>query len=893
MAFPTSTYRLQFRNGMTFDRAIELVPYLKKLGISHLYASPIFTATSGSTHGYDVTNANEIDPTIGGREGFDKLSATLKKADLGLILDIVPNHMAASLENPWWRSIIEWGEDSLYASHFDVDWTRSLTLPFLGDDFDAVISDLSITADAQAGCLALTYYDSRYPLNPKTYASVLDGIDLPIAKKIATIAAHASPWDANAFHDGIRAALSTGTDAGFSPADTMALASALEKFSNDPNNLLKIRDLQPWRLTSWRTAANNLSYRRFFEITGLAGLRVEEESVFDDAHRLVLELVRGGIVDGLRIDHVDGLADPKTYLDKLRSKIGPDTFLIIEKILGEGETVAADWPIAGTTGYEFISELTDVMIDNAGLKTLYHAYDRLRGRPTHVTSEVRDAKGLMFDVNFAGEVSTLLRLATDIRAAEGGDMIAPETVRTALREILLTFPVYRTYGTADGLPEADRKLLTEVLETVREGGRAEAEALAFIERLITGDVAKIVSDKATTFRIRLQQLSGPLTAKSIEDTLFFRINPLLALNEVGSEPFMRDHDLKHFHAAMQARRETQPNGLSCSSTHDTKRGEDARARLLALTEAPDVFAEAVNRWRGLNAAAIHSLPDGAAPEPALEWMLYQALAGVWPPELTIKDADGIAALSNRFLTFVEKALREAKLHTNWGEPNEAYETAVADYVHALFGNRIFLSDFVATMQPFWWAGAVNGITQTLIKLTAPGIPDIYQGSETLDLSLVDPDNRREPDFETLAKQLSAATHLPVTDEDWLNGAVKQQVIARALRLRQDKPTLFSQGRYIPLTGAGKRGRNVISFARADEQDAVLLIAPRLVLGAFAEHPSTAALDGWDETSLTLQPGLADRRYRDLFSGRVIAAGEKLSVAEALSGQHFTLLVAEG
>ncbi|MGI2031283.1 malto-oligosyltrehalose synthase [Rhizobium panacihumi] len=892
MALPTSTYRLQFRNGMTFDHATALVPYLQKLGISHLYASPIFTATSGATHGYDVTNANEIDPSLGGREGFDRLSAALRKAGLGLILDIVPNHMAASLENPWWRSIVEWGQDSVHARHFDVDWSRPLTLPFLGDEFDTVISDLSITADVEAGCLALAYYDSRYPLHPKTYAAVLDDINLPIAAEIATIAATASPADGEAFHAAIRTALAAGAEARFSPADTMALASALEKLSSDPENLRKIHARQPWRLTSWRTAADSLSYRRFFEITGLAGLRVEDEAVFDDAHRTVLELVRNGSVDGLRIDHVDGLADPKTYLDQLRQKIGPDTYLIIEKILGHGETVAADWPVAGTTGYEFISELTDVMVDNTGLKALNHAYDRLRGRPTHITSEVRDAKGLMFDVNFAGEVSTLLRLATEIRAAKNEPAIPADAMRTALREVLLTFPVYRTYGTAAGMPTAGKKLLADVMNEVREAGRADAEALTFIKHILLGNVPDSLADRATTFRIRLQQLSGPLTAKSIEDTLFFRINPLIALNEVGSEPYPREHDLKHFHAAMQARLENQPNGLSCSSTHDTKRGEDSRARLLALTEAPDLFSEAVNRWRGLNSAAIHSLPDGAAPEPALEWMLYQSLAGVWPPELTIKDADGIEALSRRFLTFVEKALREAKLHTNWGEPNEAYEAAVADYVRSLFGNRIFLSDFIATMQPFWWAGAVNGITQTLIKLVGPGIPDIYQGSETLDLSLVDPDNRRVPDFQHLAKQLAATTHLPVSDEDWLNGAVKQQVIARALRLRQDRPDLFAEGSYIPLTASGKRAGNIVSFARNKGEETVLLIAPRLVLAAFADHPSPAALDGWEETTLTLETGLANRRYRDLFSGRIISADERLSVAEALAGQHFTLLVAE-
>ncbi len=898
MAYPTSTYRLQFRNGMTFERATALVPYLKKLGISHLYASPIFTATSGSTHGYDVTDANEIDPSLGGREGFDKLSAALKQAGLGLILDIVPNHMAASLENPWWRSIVEWGEQSPYARHFDVDWSRPLTLPFLGDDFAAVAGDLSMTADAEAGCLALSYYESRYPLHPNTYAAVLEGMDLPLAREIAAIAADISSQRADEFHASIRSLLSTGEDASFSPSDTMALASALEKFSADQDNLRKIHELQPWRLTSWRTAADSLSYRRFFEITGLAGLRVEDEAVFDDAHRLVLDLVRDGTVDGLRIDHVDGLADPKGYLDRLRSEIGPDTYLIVEKILGHDEEIAADWPISGTTGYEFIAELTDVMIDGNGLKTLCQTYDRLRGRPTHIASEVRDAKGLMFDRNFEGEVSTLLRLAKDVHSLTAGPSpIDDDALRTALREIMLAFPVYRTYGTTAGMPDDGRALLADVLADVRQNERADATILAFLEKLILGDVPPAAVDKAANFRIRLQQLTGPLTAKSMEDTLFFRINPHLALNEVGSEPHPRDYDLSHFHAAMQARLESQPNGLSGSSTHDTKRGEDARARLHALTEAPDIFAEAVTRWRGLNASAIQSLPDGAAPEPAVEWMLYQTLVGVWPAELGLHDHDGIEALSQRFLGYVEKALREAKLRTDWGDPNEAYEKAVADYARGLFSNRIFLSDFIPTIQPFWSAGAVNGITQTLIKLIAPGIPDIYQGSETLDLSMVDPDNRRVPDFAALAEQLAGTTHLPVSDDDWLSGALKQQIIARALRLRQDKPGLFGKGRYIPLHATGKRARNIVSFARAGDDGAVLLIAPRMVLSAFANHPSPAGLpsvmDDWEETVLPLDGTLANRRYRDLFSGREISTGDRLMVSEALAGQHFTLLVAEG
>lgn len=889
MTIPTSTYRIQFRNGMTFERATALVPYLKKLGISHLYASPIFTATSGSTHGYDVTDANEIDPSLGGREGLERLSASLKQAGLGLILDIVPNHMAASLENPWWRSIVEWGEDSPYARHFDVDWTRPLTLPFLGDDFDKVAADLSIVADAETGNLALVYYDTRYPLLPASYAFVLSDIDLPLARDIAALATQAKPEDADEFHSALASAL-----AGATAADDLAqLGAALESLSKNPETLRDIHALQPWRLTSWRDAANNLSYRRFFEITGLAGLRVEDPSVFADAHRTILDLVGDGTVDGLRIDHVDGLADPKAYLEQLRQAVGPDTYLVVEKILGHGETLPSDWPVAGTTGYEFIAELTDVMIAPAGLKTMAQTYDRLRGRPTHMDSEVRDAKGLMFDRNFAGEVATLLKLAHAVKAEEGdGHPIDDAAMRTALREIMLAFPVYRTYGTQHGLPDSGKALLAKVLEEAHRSGRADSDALAFLDKLILGDVTPASAGKAAIFRTRLQQLTGPLTAKSIEDTLFFRINPHLVLNEVGSEPHPRDHSLAGFHAAMHARLHSQPHGLSASSTHDTKRGEDARARLHALTEAPELFAEAVARWRGLNAAAIRSLPDGAAPEPAVEWMLYQSLAGVWPMQLDLHDHDGIAALCERFSAYVEKALREAKLRTDWNDRNEPYENAVGDYARGLFSNRIFLSDFVATMHPFWSAGAVNSLTQTLIKLIAPGIPDIYQGSETVDLSLVDPDNRRMPDFPTLARQLTATTHIPVSDDDWTNGALKQQVIARGLRLRQDKPELFSRGAYVPLMAEGKRARHIVSFARVEGDDTVLLIAPHLVLGAVGSHASPAALDGWDQTFLTLDGTLGETRYRDLFSGRTIDVRDRLDVSEALSGQQFTLLVAE-
>ena len=844
MKIPSSTYRIQFRDGMTFDRAAALVPYLKRLGISHLYASPIFTATSGSTHGYDVTDANEFDPVLGGREGFDRMSQALQQHGLGLILDIVPNHMASSLENPWWRDVVEHGEDSRYARYFDIDWSRRLTLPFLGDTFEKVLEagDLSIKPDPETGKPVLAYYDTCYPLKPSTY----DGREQAVLSMTAK-------------------------------AEIAAL-----------------HDQQPWRLMSWRDAPRELSFRRFFEITGLVGLRVEDPEVFADAHRLVLDLVREGRVDGLRIDHVDGLADPKAYLEQLREAAGPDTYIVVEKILGEGEQLPDDWPISGTTGYEFIGALSNALVDGSKTDALTHAYEAVSGRQTDPLEDLRDAKLSMANNNFEGEVAALQKLALALHEVEDdSSAIDADTMHNALRELLVAFPVYRTYGTADGMPEADKTRLGAIVSSVECGPHApDKEALAFIRRILLGDVGTEQADKASLFRTRFQQLTGPLMAKSLEDTLFFRHHRLLALNEVGSEAAPPAASLTHFHEEMRTRLKHQPHALSGTSTHDTKRGEDARARLYTLSEAPETWAEAVTRWRGMNTAQVVTLKDGPAPEPALEWMLYQALAGAWPTDLRPEDTAGLKALEERFLAYVEKALREAKQRTSWNEVNEPYETAVKDYAARLLDpeNGDFLADFVGTLDPFIRAGLVNGISQTLIKLVAPGVPDIYQGSERLDLSLVDPDNRRAPDFEILTGAGDDGLQ-SVDEETWRSGRLKQAVIARVLNLRQQRPELFASGSYIALQPRGKRADHLVSFARQEGEASLLLVAPRLVLGAFRQGEMSVS-DKWAGTELPLPEDLQGRRYREIFSGRVFEPSTSLSVGWAFADHSFALLVSE-
>ncbi|UIK04150.1 malto-oligosyltrehalose synthase [Neorhizobium galegae] len=847
MMIPTATYRIQFRNGMTFDRASSLVPYLKRLGISHLYASPIFTATTGSTHGYDVTDANEIDPAIGGRDGFERMMKALKAEGLGLILDIVPNHMAASLENPWWRDVVENGEKSRYARHFDIDWTRSLTLPFLGDTFEKVLAagELAVKADPKTGKPALAYYDTYYPLAPASYAGRQEEV--------------------------------------LKVTDHPAIA--------------KLHDQQPYRLMSWRDAPRELSYRRFFEITGLAGMRVEDGTVFDDTHRLILELVHSGKVDGLRVDHIDGLADPKGYLERLRHEAGPDCYITVEKILGESEQIPADWPISGTTGYEFIAAVSDALVDGRKLDDLRAAYEKVTGRPIDMEAELRTAKLLMADNNFAGEVSTLLNIAMQIQPTEDRESALSEAaVKSALRELLVAFPVYRTYGTREGIPPEGREMLAKVLDKVgNDPNPPEATALAFLERILIGDVEQAAAGQASIFRTRFQQLTGPLMAKSVEDTLFFRQHMALALNEVGAEPLPRPFSLDRFHAEMQTRLERQPDALSGTSTHDTKRGEDARARLYAITEAPELWADAVTRWRKINGHAVQALDDGPAPEPAVEWMLYQALAGAWPNDLHAEDAAGLKALETRFLDYVEKALREAKLRTNWGAPHETYEKAVLEYARTLPSpdNQAFLTDFTDTLRPFIRAGLVNGVTQTIIKLTAPGVPDIYQGSEGLDLSLVDPDNRREPDFDRLQQRLTEKEKLASTEEEeWQSGRLKQHVIATLLRVRQEAPTLFRRGEYLPLRASGKRAGNVIAFARADMDDAFIVIAPRLVFSALHAGLAPSRSERWAETEIILPERLGHRRYRDVCTCEVVDPKDRIAVNWAFGDHPFALLLTE-
>lgn len=859
---PIATYRLQFRNGMTFDKAIELIPHLKSLGISHFYASPIFAAVSGSTHGYDVTDPNAIEPELGGIEGFRRLSDSLKGADLGLILDIVPNHLAASLENSYWRDVLKWGRKSRFAAFFDNDWEQDLTLPVLDRSLKDVIEagDGKLLWDQETGELVFDYCGGHYPLAPSTYPPAIPAGTR--AKEFEEPATAASPLQFN------------------TPGDSLKSGDAKRELILGTADIIALLKKQPWRMTHWRDAASGLSYRRFFEITGLAGVRVEDPDVFEATHRLLLDLVAEDRVQGLRVDHIDGLADPTAYLKRLRAAIGPDRYLIVEKILEGDEQLSADWPVEGTTGYEFIADLASLLtVDGPELEQAWQDAAPDFGEPEQALGS---AKRLMVEVNFAGEIAALARKAQAAAKGEAGGDLSDEMLAEAVRALVAGFEVYRTYGTAEGLSDHDKHVLEALFQRLRTSSPGLQPALVFLKNMLFERVGERSRDAAITFRTRLQHLTGPVLAKSLEDTFFYRYNRLIALNEVGGDPLRSAAGVDHFHQRMKLRRENQPHGLSATSTHDTKRGEDARARLYAISEAPEDWIATTARWRQHLAPNVMSLPDGPAPEPSVEWLIFQALAGMLPHDFDPSNPVARAEMQDRFLPYVEKALREAKLRTNWSEVNAAYEEAVKNYAMSAVGSDGFMTRFWSDIRPFLRTGVINSLTQTLIKLTAPGIPDIYQGAEGEDTSLVDPDNRRMPDFGRLIRSDEA----PSLDD---LSAMKSWLIEKGLAFRGRHAGLFTQGNYSPLESIGKRSTNIVAFARQHDSDAAIVVAPRLVSGAVSM--GTLLSDQfWGDTEVMLPNGI--RSMHDALGGKRFPLADRIAITDLFSSQPFALLHAE-
>lgn len=871
MHLPDATYRLQFRNGMDFAKAVELIPHLVGLGISHLYASPVFTAVRGSTHGYDIVDYNEIDPDLGGYDGFERLAHALKAEGLGLILDIVPNHMAAHLENDWWHSAIEWGRLSEFADYFDIDWREPLTLPFLGRSFEEEVAagNLRLAYDHEHRCLALRYYEALYPLNPASYAAIPRNGNA-VLERLAAAAGTAERKTAAQFHAEIASVVAT-------PSLAAELDQCLARFSADTLDRLHRR--QSWRLMSWQTARDKLSYRRFFEVAGLIGMRVEDDAVFTDTHRLALALVREGLIDGLRIDHIDGLADPKGYLDRLRREAGDGTYIIVEKILGENETLPSDWPVDGTTGYEFISALADLLSDDTPSSWLSS-----EERRSAAEEAVTGCKLQVLSRNFNTEVRRLTGLAARFTGDEDPDQ--NERTGEAISQLTAALPVYRTYVGDRGAGARDSRILDAAAAKAAARAPAVGAEIAAIVPALRLPIDSADGKVRSEFRTRFQQLSGAVMAKAVEDTFFYRRGDYLAANEVGASPLWTPGGVGRFHATMQDRASRMPHGLSATSTHDTKRGEDARARLHVISEAPDVWAAAVDRWHGMNAESMGRLPAGEEPDASVEQFLYQSLLGAWPIA-PLGDEDDLIFLHERMLDFAVKALREAKLRTSWDDPNERYEAAIKAFLGDLLDrrNRSFLGDFEKTAAPFIHAGLINSLSQTLVKLTAPGIPDIYQGSERVDLSLVDPDNRRGFSPRPSPSRLPQAP--PIGDfQD-----CKQTLISIGLNYRRGRGAdCLGRGDYRAVRVEGPGARHAAAFMRRGRNGFALTVVPRLVLGQTVDGRLSIRPELWRNAFLALPEGCQFKPMCNLLTGGVTEPRPLLAVADILRDFPVALLV---
>lgn len=882
MSVPRSTYRLQFREHLDFAGAARLMPYLARLGVSHIYAAPLQAARAGSTHGYDGIDFGRIEPAIGGPEGFRAFAEAMRQAGLRLLLDIVPNHMGVTPANGWWRDVLEWGAASRYAAHFDIDWSApKLLLPILGTAYAEALQagELHLAFDAAEGRFTLSYYDAVLPLTPPSYAHILGRSDAPALQALARRFALCAPETAtDLMHDLARAVCK----------DVTACATAI---AADRGRLHAVLDLQPWRLLHWRNARERLTYRRFFEVSELVGVRVENPRVFQDVHSLILDLVRDGLVDGLRIDHVDGLADPLDYLQRLRAAVAdPDFPLVVEKILGADEVLREDWPVAGTTGYEFIASLGQLLTDESKAAACDAAYAGAIGSALDYARMSQEVKRRLLRHNLASELDLLTRALAGLAEAGAATRdLGPDTLRDAIVELAVGFTVYRTYVDANGAGEADRVVLQAALETARAGRRVEAaEALDFLVSVLTLQVAPGLQARALRFAFRFQQTTGPLMAKAVEDTLFYRFNRLIALNEVGGEPARAGGGVAPFHAGMALRRVSQPAGLSATATHDTKRGEDARARLYTLSEMPEAWAMAVRRWPGLHAR-------GHVPEPETVWFFYQSLLGAWPLDLQGPEFAGLEELRARMLRLMQKAVREAKVHTTWTHPNEDYEAAVTAFVTSALDacrSRAFLEDFAAFAAPVMVAGAVNSLTQLLAKLVAPGVPDIYQGSELWDLSLVDPDNRSAVDFAWRAVLAGEVPSRAPADlvADWRSGALKMRVMMAGLHLRRDLDG-WEQAAYLPALAHGARAHHVVSFARVLDHASVLAVGVRLPLTllAGAALPLVPA-ERWGDTRLAPPEDLAGVPLFDVVTGdKLILPREGMPVADILGRLPVALL----
>ena len=942
---PRATYRLQFHKDFGFDDAIRILPYLARLGVSHVYCSPIQRARAGSMHGYDVVAHDEINPELGGREGFERFTAALREHGMGQLLDMVPNHMGVlGADNAWWMDVLENGPASLYARHFDIDWqplndelAGKVLLPVLGDHYGDVLTrgDLVLHFEHDNGCLALRYFEHRLPLAPESYPAVLlraqprlDDVD--VAARLASVAAafgHLPRRDAETpfaraerarDKELLKARLARLVEREGAVAQAIAASVAELNLGSARDELHALIEAQPYRLAYWRVAADEINYRRFFDINELAALRMERDEVFEATQSFALDLAASGAVDGLRIDHPDGLYDPARYFRQLQEgfarragRVLPASdaqgrpvrplYVVAEKIAAPHEEVPEDWHIHGTTGYRFANVANGVLIDASAAKRFESIWRNFTGVGESFEALARAGKRDIMRTALSSELNVLstelLRIARADRRTRDYTLNA---LRRALSEVAACMPVYRTY-IIDSASEQDIRYVDwATRDAEQHSPDADLSVFGFVRQTLLGqavqDAPAGLARRVRRFAIRFQQFSAPVAAKGVEDTAFYRYFPLSAINEVGGEPAIFGMTVAEFHEAGADRARRWPHTMLATSTHDNKRSEDVRNRIDVLSEMPAAWRLALRRWRAMN----EGIRD--APSRADEYLLYQTLLGTLPPEGL--DEAALAPYRERIVRYMLKAARESKMHTRWTHPDEAYEAALEGFVGALLdrvdGNP-FLDDLQALAAKLTWFGALNSLTLTLLKYGSPGVPDLYQGNELMDLSLVDPDNRRPVDYglrerhldelEAIANAPDIAARVSALASTPCDGRAKLWLVWRLLSLRRAQPALFCDGDYQGLAATGAKAAHVIAFARRHADQLLVVIAARLFSGLGAADEGAATPHAlplgavWEDTIVPV-PGMADGTvFENVLTGEtLVLQGGAIRLSAALA--HF-------
>lgn len=958
---PGATYRLQFHAGFTFDDALEVLPYLDSLGVTDIYASPILKARAGSSHGYDITNHNAINPELGGPEGLRRLSAALRERGMGLIMDFVPNHMGiGQADNAWWLDVLEWGPTSPFSTYFDIDWNPSkqklkdkVLVPMLGDHYGAVLEagQLKLAFQADEGSFSVWYWEHRFPVTPALYAPILtaaleevtdgDGLsDERLAEMEILTAGFRELRRRPRAKRGLSVRRAKGaslkerlaTLVAASPELLALIERAVERFNGTPGKpetfraLHRLLEEQHYRLSFWRVASDEINYRRFFQINDLAGLRVEEPDVFDAIHRLTLELIAEGTVTGLRIDHIDGLFAPRRYLRRLQEKVattvpqtndaGDPFYVVVEKILGTHESLREGWPVAGTTGYDFMAQVNGLLVDPAGERALNRLYRRILSGVPSFDGVIYDSKRQVMNQELAAELRVL---ANEMERVLDQDWYTRDfttsNLHTALREVVACFPVYRTYVNRTGAsPEDLRDIDWAIARARRMRTTPDPSVYDVVRALLTTEYARTkgrrrLLDEVVRLARKFQQYTGPVTAKGVEDTAFYRYNRLVSLNEVGGHPANFGHSVTAFHRHNQERARYTPAGLLATATHDHKRGEDTRARIDAISEFAAEWSRRVLRWYTLNRRARRSVDGNPVPHPNDEYLFYQTLVGVWPvdvPAGELPPREVMEPLRDRLTAYMIKALREAKLRTSWTSPDTDYEQAMESFVGRVLETsrpNPFLNDFAAFHAMLAPAGMLNGLSQVVLKHVCPGVPDTYQGTELWDDSLVDPDNRRPVDFDRRRRHLARLREAndPGTTPElaadllarWPDGAIKLHVVHTLLQMRRRMPAVFRAGSYLPLDTEGRYADSLVALARAFEDRWLVAAVPRLTVRLRTDAASwPLGEDVWAKTRAAL-PENAPVEWRNVLTGeRTQSRDGMLHAADLFTTLPVAVLVPE-